>query len=202
LLFRPGNKTVVIGESDPRRLIYFPDVQPGVELHLPSVGHTHLDLFFIAPFYHQLLPHLDQVIVLDLDLEFRWALIIFGNVLCFFFALHSDPILLVRVGVTEVQKLFSLLKGDKLVGLVADQSPYYPFITSGSGPPRQGLNSGLMLFQLGKMRRSFEYNSELNAAKMEKMSDRFLPHADWSLGDQDWFSLLSWSKPHLVAILF
>ena len=34
-------------------------------------GHTHLDLFFIGPFYHQLLPHLDQVIVVDLDLEFR-----------------------------------------------------------------------------------------------------------------------------------
>ena len=32
-------------------------------------GHTHLDLFFIGPFYHQLLPHLDQVIVVDLDLE-------------------------------------------------------------------------------------------------------------------------------------
>ena len=48
---------------------------------------------------------------------------------------RSPP--LVRVGVVEVQKLFSLLSGDKLVGLVGDQSPYYPFITSGSGPPRQ-----------------------------------------------------------------
>ena len=28
-------------------------------------------LFFISPFYHRLLPHLDQVIVIDLDLEFR-----------------------------------------------------------------------------------------------------------------------------------
>ena len=38
---------------------------------LPILGHTHLDLFFIAPFYHELLPHLDQLIVLDLDMEFR-----------------------------------------------------------------------------------------------------------------------------------
>ena len=100
-------------------------------------------------------------------------------------------LLLVRVGVVEVQKLFSLLSGDKLVGLVRDQSPYYPFITSGSGPPRQarllnpkksvitflvqGLNSGLMLFQLGKMRESVEYKSELDAAKMEELSNRFVP---------------------------
>ena len=95
------------------------------------------------------------------------------------------------MGVVEVQKLFSLLSGDKLVGLVGDQSPYYPFITSGSGPPRQarllnpkksvitflvqGLNSGLMLFQLGKMRESVEYKSELDAAKMEELSNRFVP---------------------------
>ena len=39
----------------------------------------------------------------------------------------------------------------------------------------QGLNSGLMLFQLGKMRESVEYKSELDAAKMEELSNRFVP---------------------------
>ena len=44
LLDRPGNKTVVVGESDPRRPIYFPDIEPGVELHLPSVGERETSL--------------------------------------------------------------------------------------------------------------------------------------------------------------
>ena len=65
------NKTIVVGESDPRRKIHFPDVEPGVVIHIPSIGMHSLDLFFVAPFYHRLLNHLDQVIVVDMDLEFR-----------------------------------------------------------------------------------------------------------------------------------
>ena len=61
----------MVGSSDPRRQKYFPGSDPGVELHLPGLTRFDLDLFFIAPFYHHLLLHLDQVIVVDLDLEFR-----------------------------------------------------------------------------------------------------------------------------------
>ena len=32
---------------------------------------TDMDLFYIAPFYHLLLPHLSRVIVVDLDIQFR-----------------------------------------------------------------------------------------------------------------------------------
>ena len=70
-MHRPVNKTIVIGDSDPRRQMYFPEVEPGVELHLPGLGRFDLDLFFIAPFSHRFLHRLDQVIVVDLDLEFR-----------------------------------------------------------------------------------------------------------------------------------
>ena len=80
----------MVGDSDPRRERYFPEVEPGVELHLswlgrynldlfsgvelhlPGLGKYNLDLFFMAPFYHRLLLHLDRVIVVDLDLEFRF----------------------------------------------------------------------------------------------------------------------------------
>ena len=80
----------MVGDSDPRRERYFPEVEPGVELHLPGLGRYNLDLFsgvelhlpglgkynldlfFMAPFYHRLLIHLDRVIVVDLDLEFRF----------------------------------------------------------------------------------------------------------------------------------
>ena len=30
------------------------------------------DLFYVAPFYHKFFPDIDKMIVLDLDLEFRW----------------------------------------------------------------------------------------------------------------------------------
>merc|ERR1712008_64091 len=86
-------------------------------------------------------------------------------------------------------------------GFVSDQSPYYPFITSGSGPARQGVNAGLMLFQLDKMRASDEYNQELTPGAMTRLSEMFLPQPEWSQAAQDWFSLLSWSKPRLVARL-
>ena len=58
-----------------------------------------------------------------------------------------------------------------------------------------------MLFQLDKMRESAEYNEELRADAMRLLSEKFLPRPEWSLGDQEWFSLLSWSKPNLVARL-
>ena len=65
----------------------------------------------------------------------------------------------------------------------------------------QGVNAGLMLFQLDKMRESEEYNEELKPAAMSRLSRKFLPRPEWSLAAQDWFSLLSWWKPGLVAHL-
>ena len=58
-----------------------------------------------------------------------------------------------------------------------------------------------MLFQLDKMRDSEEYNEELRPAAMRRLSKKFLPRPEWSLAAQDWFSLLLWAKPHLVASL-
>ena len=68
---RVVDKKVVIGVSDPRRQKYLPTAQPGAEIHVPALSRFDRDLFFIAPFYHRLLHHLDQVVVIDLDLEFR-----------------------------------------------------------------------------------------------------------------------------------
>ena len=58
-----------------------------------------------------------------------------------------------------------------------------------------------MLFQLDKMRKSEEYNEELRPDAMRQLSKKFLPLPEWNLAAQDWFSLLSWEKPHLVASL-
>ena len=98
---------------------------------------------------------------------------------------------LFRVSVAELEGLFSLLVPDQIMGFVTDQSPYYPFITSAWGPPRkvcmdcvdkinhdaQGVNAGLMLFKLAKMRESVEYNEELVPDKMSQLSALWVyPH--------------------------
>ena len=74
----------------------------------------------------------------------------------------------------------------------------------------QGVNSGLLLVDLARVRGSEEFQEELEVARMEAASQRILPHPDWSLGDQvdqeatisqEWLSLLSWTRPHLVSLL-
>ena len=60
---------------------------------------------------------------------------------------------------------------------------------------------GVMLLQLDKMRESEDYNKELAPSSMTRLSSRFIPRPEWSLAAQDWFSLISWAKPHLVARL-
>ena len=118
---------------------------------------------------------------------------------------------------------------------VRDQAPHYPFLTAGlrevhqvtttvtTGSDRphhhyprhhQGVNSGLLLVDLGRVRRSEEFQEELEVGRMEAASQRILSHPDWSLGDQvgrnlppdaiisqEWLSLLSWTQPHLVSLL-
>ena len=41
---------------------------------VPSLKYT-LDLFYLAPFYHLELKQLDKLVVLDVDLQFRWWMV-------------------------------------------------------------------------------------------------------------------------------
>jgi len=176
-IFGPANKTLVLKPDDPRRPTYYPDDEPGIAIAIVSGDNDKdLDLFYIAPFYHRLFPEKDNLIVVDLDLEFRVAL-------------------------EQVHQLFSSMSDSQLMAFVPDQSPWYPFITGGTSLPRQGVNSGLVLFKLKSMRENREYNEELTSERMESLSRRFLPNHDWNLGDQEWFSLLSWERSHLVKLL-
>ena len=65
----------------------------------------------------------------------------------------------------------------------------------------QGFNSGLVLFNLEAMRTSPEYNIELTEERMVALSERYPASPSWSMGDQDWLTLLAWDKPHLVLKL-
>ena len=63
---------MVLESSDPRRQLYFPHIQDDVAVSLPPLGKYDLDLFFLAPFYPSLFPNLRKLIVVDLDVEFRF----------------------------------------------------------------------------------------------------------------------------------
>merc|ERR1712223_186551 len=177
-LFGPKNKTIVVGPKDPRRSLFASQMQLADDEDPTMVYPSRFDhdLFYVAPFYHELFPDIDKIIVLDLDLEFR-------------------------PGVGKLADLFSFMSSNQLVAMVEDQSGHYPFLTGASPKPRNGLNSGVALYDLKGMRESSEYREELSGEKMEELALSFLPSYDWSLAEQDWFSLLYWSKPHLVGAL-
>ena len=69
--------------------------------------------------------------------------------------------------------------------------------------PVQGYNTGVVLYQLARMRGSLEYNGELAAARVAALAlrHRGLPALPWNLAEQDWFTLLAWDRPHLFLTL-
>ena len=50
----------------------------------------------------------------------------------------------------------------------------------------EGFNTGVVLFDLERMRRSAEYNKFLEAEEVTRLMSKYGYHV--SLGDQDWFS--------------
>ena len=59
----------------------------------------------------------------------------------------------------------------------------------------------MVLFHLERMRASREFLEEAEVGRMELLATSFLPAKDWGMGDQEWITLLGWSKPHLVGLL-
>jgi len=175
-IFGPKNKSLILPPDDPRKKSYFPDepVAATIALTIPTI--FDLDIFYIAPFYHRLLPEKDNLIVVDLDLEFQ-------------------------VGIDQVYDLFSTMIQSQVVGLSPCLSPYYPFITGGSELQRRGLNTGILILKLKTMRESGEYNAQLTSEHMQALAGKYLPNNDFFLAEQDWFSLLSWDRNHLVKVL-
>jgi len=145
------------------------------------VKYSH-DLFYIAPFYHLAFPNLDHLIATDLDIEFR-------------------------SNIEEVFEQFRHFSEHNLLGAAPDPSPMYmnaakdylewsPSKTIlGQGGDFPGLNTGVVLFNLTRMRRSKDLNDQLNIGAMRKLLDHFRFNDKCMLGDQDWFTLLSWRMP-------
>jgi lipopolysaccharide biosynthesis glycosyltransferase len=145
-----------------------------------------LDLFFLAPFYHLCFPSsLKQLIVLDVDLE-------------------------VRIDLQELQHQFDLMTPDQVVGVVNDQFAMYKMyyentlrlyptmnISEAFG---KGFNTGVVLYDLEKIRQSATWAAEIaSPAAIDQLARKH-----WmvgTVGDQDWMTLMGFEHPELIRIL-
>ena len=184
----------------PEGTFYFKDNNSVV--HVPNTKYTH-DLFFIAPFYHREVPReIEKMIVIDIDLEFRCdhrdSIITFSCIVSF------------RTDFLNLFKHFSKFSRSELIGIGPDLSPHYYGMTKryreknpgtqiGSPGRFQGFNSGVTLYNLAKMRDSPEWEAEVDVKRMKEIAHQFLFAG--SVGDQDWLTVLGWSRPEMFYLL-
>merc|ERR1719495_1567947 len=107
----------------------------------------HQDLFVIAPFYHTAFATLNRMIVVDVDVE-------------------------VLDDLAELNQLFPETDGSEVMSVSLDQSGYYRIINEflielgllqdiADKPIVRGLNTGVMLYDLEKMRKSEVFQEQL-----------------------------------------
>lgn len=138
-------------------------------------------LFYLGPLYHWIFPNLKKLIFMDVDLSVQTSLKL----------LHSQ---------------FSQFSWDNVLGVGHDLSPHYrqnleqfrrwhPETKLGDPGPSQGFNTGVVLFDLERMRQSAEYNGFLEAEEVARVMNKYGYHV--SLGDQDWFTNIGFESPDL-----
>ena len=157
-----------------------------------SSSHTYYKdpLFFLSPFLHRILPdNISQVIMLDIDIRF-----------------DND--------IQELYQLFNQFNSNQLIGIARENQPVYrhllcsyrqenPHTHIGNPPPNglTGFNSGVLLLNLNKIRQSILFNNYLdNSDLIENLIRKYHfnhPH----LGDQDFYSLLSFEHWEIFFIL-
>lgn len=145
-------------------------------------------LFFLSIAIHRVLPKsMHRVIMLDADLKFM-----------------ED--------IRELYNRFELFTGENIIGIGRDLQPVYrhtfyeyrrdhPRTRVGSPPPDglSGFNSGVLMLDLERMRKSKLYNSLLNEESLNRLTKEF--KFKGHLGDQDFFSLLSMKYEELFHVL-
>ena len=145
------------------------------------------DLFYISPLLHLAFPSLDKLIMIDTsDLEF----------FCDIKLLHEE---------------FNNMSS-QLIGIGLDLSPHYRAMLVQSGylalhPTTQlglpgmfqGLNMGVVLFNLARMRKSKLYNKYLSTEMVFELNKSY--KYEMTLAHQDWFTNLQWSQPSLFYLL-
>ncbi|XP_023210796.1 xyloside xylosyltransferase 1-like isoform X1 [Centruroides sculpturatus] len=143
-------------------------------------------LFFLSIGIHRVFPH-KKLIMMDIDIKFL-----------------SD--------VKELHSHFKKFGSNAVIGIAQEQQPVYrhllhiyrrknPSTRIGSPSPKgmQGFNSGVLLLNLERMRRSRLYNGVINAETVERLTKKY--SFKGHLGDQDFFSLISFEYEELFYVL-
>ncbi|XP_039278572.1 LOW QUALITY PROTEIN: xyloside xylosyltransferase 1 [Nilaparvata lugens] len=114
---------------------------------------------------------------------------------------------------TDIANLFNEFQNfspDNLIGLAPELSPVYQHIlyayrsrhkTSLLGSPLSaggfpGLNSGVILFPLDRIRASPLYQTLLTLPAIQNLTSKY--SFKGHLGDQDWYTLVAMEHPHLI----
>ncbi|RNA37042.1 xyloside xylosyltransferase 1 [Brachionus plicatilis] len=145
-------------------------------------------LFFLSIGLHKVFnQNIDKMILLDSDLKFK-----------------RD--------IGDLHALFSNFSSTNLIGIARDGQPVYRHLfwqfrkenldTRVGNPPPDGLtgfNSGVLLLDLAKMRRSQLYNQLLTNEKVDYLTKKY--YFKGHLGDQDFFSLVGMEHEELFYVL-
>ena len=146
-----------------------------------GVGKYKDKLFYTGPLYHRIFPGLNKLIFMDVDLD-------------------------IQCNIKLLYQQFAQFSPDQLVGVGYDLSPHYrlnleqyrrwhPASTLGDPGPTQGFNTGVVLYNLARMRESPEYNRLLSSEEVRRVMNKY--GYPVSLGDQDWFTNIGFEVPHL-----
>jgi len=144
------------------------------------------DLFYILPFHHlELPPSLKKLILLDVDLEFR-------------------------IDLLDLYRQFRDWEPSEVIGCGVTQTPFYftffehyrkiePDTKIGKPGRFQGLNTGVLLLRLDRMRDSELYEASRQVERVREMRKKY--QMSGAVGDQDWLTLVSFEYPELIHIL-
>lgn len=106
----------------------------------------------------------------------------------------------------------NIIKPSNLIGIARDAQPVYRHLfwkyrqengdTRVGNPPPNGLtgfNSGVLLLDLKKLRKSELYNSLLSHEKIDQLTTKY--HFKGHLGDQDFFTLVGMENEEIFYVL-
>lgn len=146
-----------------------------------DVGKYNDKLFYTGPLYHRIFPNLNKLIFMDVDLD-------------------------IQSNINLLYQQFAQFSQENLLGVAHDLSLHYrlnlenyrrrhPASTLGDPGPTQGFNTGVVLYNLARMRESEEYNRLLSGEEVKRVMRKY--GYTVSLGDQDWFTNIGYEAPHL-----
>ncbi|RWS06962.1 Xyloside xylosyltransferase 1-like protein [Dinothrombium tinctorium] len=140
-------------------------------------------LFFVSLILHRYFVNIERLIVIDVDIK-------------------------VKTSLQELESKFDEFSNSAMIGIANEQQPIYRHLLykyrsqrnrTEFGNPHPyglpGLNSGVLLLHLQRMRDSSVYNSMLNPLSIASLANQYYFHGH--LGDQDFYTLLSFNEPTL-----